>query len=73
MGFGVNFFLIFGIGSVATAIGGYMADDFGVDRFYLVMSVIAFAALAAAIGVYLVKPYLLKGALHLVKDSGNSD
>ncbi len=65
MGFGVNFFLIFGIGSVATAIGGYVADDLGVDRFYLVMSVIAFVALAAAIGVYLVKPYLLKGSLHL--------
>ncbi|MBU0480117.1 MAG: MFS transporter [Proteobacteria bacterium] len=72
MGFGVNFFLIFGVGSIATAIGGYVADDFGVDRFYLVMAVIAVAALAAAIGVYLVKPYLIKGSLHLVRENNNA-
>ncbi|MBU0674657.1 MAG: MFS transporter [Proteobacteria bacterium] len=68
MGFGVNFFLIFGIGSVATAIGGYVTDDYGVDRFYLVMSVFAVAALAAAVGVYLVRPLLIRFSWQMIRE-----
>ncbi len=52
MGFGVNFFLIFGMGSLATTIGGWMADEYGVDRFYAAMSIIAFAGMLAALAVY---------------------
>jgi len=57
VGFGINFFLIFGMGSIATAIGGYVADDYGVDRFYWIMSMVAFCAMLAAIGVIFLKRY----------------
>lgn len=56
IGFGINFFLLFGVGSVATSAGGYMADDFGVDRFYWLMSMVSLAALAASLLVYVTRP-----------------
>ncbi len=67
-GFGVNFFLIFGMGSMATAIGGYVADEFGVDVFYNYMSIIGFIAIAAALAVFAAKPYLLKVRFWTVKE-----
>jgi MFS family permease len=69
MGFGVNFFLIFGIGSIATAIGGYVTDDYGVDRFYWIMSIIGFCAMLAALGVIAVKRYQIRFNWKLVKES----
>ncbi|OGQ94164.1 MAG: hypothetical protein A2521_05675 [Deltaproteobacteria bacterium RIFOXYD12_FULL_57_12] len=48
-GFGINFFLIFGIGSIATAVGGYMSDQYGVDRFYGLMAIVSGAALVCSI------------------------
>lgn len=57
MGFGVNFFLIFGMGSLATTVGGWMADNFGVDRFYGVLAVFAFAAIFTALAVYPLRLY----------------
>jgi MFS family permease len=45
MGFGVSFFLIFGMGSVATTTGGWIADNYGVDRIYGLMAIIAFCAI----------------------------
>jgi predicted MFS family arabinose efflux permease len=68
MGFGVNFFLIFGIGSVATALGGYMADNYGVDRFYWLMAFIAITALIAASTVIAVKRFHIKLAWQLVRE-----
>jgi predicted MFS family arabinose efflux permease len=68
IGFGVNFFLIFGMGSVATAIGGYVADDYGVDRFYGIMAVIAFCAMLIAMAVLAVKRYQLKFNWRMVKE-----
>jgi MFS family permease len=68
LGFGINFFLIFGIGSIATATGGYVTDEFGVDRFYLLMSVIGCVAVLAALGVYLVRAYMLKFNWQLVRE-----
>ncbi len=59
-GFGVNFFLIFGIGSVATATGGYVTDTWGVDYFYGIMAALALAAMVVAAGVYFVRPYRLR-------------
>jgi len=69
MGFGVNFFLIFGIGSVATALGGYMADNYGVDSFYWLMAIIAVAALVAALTVIAVRRFHIKIVWQLVKES----
>lgn len=57
MGFGVNFFLIFGMGSLATTVGGWVADEYGVDRFYAVLSVIGVAAMFAAVAVYPLRHY----------------
>ena len=68
MGFGINFFLIFGIGSIATATGGYVTDEYSVDRFYMIMSVIAAMAAFVAGGVYLSRSYLLKFNWQLVKE-----
>lgn len=73
MGFGINFFLIFGIGSVATAIGGYMADEYSVDRFYFLMSIFGCLTLMAAIGVYAVRAYLLRFNWKLVRESNLPD
>jgi sugar phosphate permease len=70
MGFGVNFFLIFGIGSIATAIGGYVADDYGVDRFYWIMSIIGFCAMLVALGVIAVKRYQIRFNWKVVKEEG---
>lgn len=59
LGFGVNFFLIFGMGSLATTIGGWMADEYGVDRFYAILSAVGFAGMIAAMGVYPLRGYAL--------------
>ena len=66
MGFGVNFFLIFGMGSLATTIGGWMADNYGVDRFYAVLALIAFTGIFIAMAVYPLRSY----AINFKKKSG---
>ncbi|MFN2366113.1 MAG: MFS transporter, partial [Desulfurivibrionaceae bacterium] len=68
MGFGINFFLIFGVGSIATATGGYVTDEYGVDRFYRLMSYIGGVAGVTALGVYLARRYLLKFNWQLVRE-----
>jgi MFS family permease len=68
LGFGVNFFLLFGIGSAATAVGGYMADEYSIDRFYLLMSGDAALALLAALGVFLLRHWLIKKPFKLVRE-----
>ncbi len=57
MGFGINFFLIFGVGSLATSVGGWVADELGIDRFYAAMSLIAFAGMLVAMAVYPLRSY----------------
>ena len=57
MGFGINFFLLFGVGSIATSVGGYVTDRWGVDRFYGVMALIAGVALLVSLLVYAVRAY----------------
>ncbi len=68
MGFGINFFLIFGMGSVATAIGGYVADDYGVDRFYWIMAIVAFCGILVAAAVYLLRRYQVRFTWKLVRE-----
>jgi len=63
MGFGVNFFLIFGLGSIATSSGGYVTDNYGVDVFYWIMSFVAAAGLLAALMVYFPPSIVVKGSL----------
>ena len=70
VGFGVNFFLIFGMGSIATAIGGYVSDDYGVDRFYWIMAIIAFCAMLVAIAVLAVRRYQIRFNWKVVKEDG---
>ena len=69
LGFGVNFFLIFGIGSIATALGGYTADNYGVDKFYWFMAIIAIAALITALTVIAVKQFYVKFTWQLIKEN----
>jgi len=69
LGFGVNFFLIFGMGSIATAIGGYMADDYGIDRFYWIMAIVAFCAMLAAIAVLAIRRYQIRFNWKVVKEN----
>ncbi len=57
MGFGINFFLIFGIGSLATSVGGWFADELGIDRFYAAMSLIACTGILVALTVYPLRSY----------------
>ena len=52
MGFGINFFLLFGVGSIATSVGGYVTDKFGVDRFYGIMAYISAICLFVSLAVY---------------------
>jgi len=73
MGFGINFFLIFGIGSIATATGGYVTDEYSVDRFYMIMSMIGVIATITALTVYLLRKHLLKFNWQLVKEDSSSE
>jgi len=59
MGFGVNFFLIFGMGSIATSTGGWVADQYGVSRFYAILAIIAAAGFIVALAVYPLRAYAL--------------
>lgn len=68
VGFGINFFLLFGVGSVATAIGGYVTDEYSVDRFYLFMAGIAGAALLVASMVYLLRRWSVEFPFKLVRE-----
>ncbi len=68
MGFGVNFFLIFGLGSMATSSGGYVTDNFGVDRFYLLLAAVGAAAIFAAVAVYLSRRQMLKFTWRLERE-----
>jgi len=67
-GFGINFFLIFGIGSIATTSGGYVADNYGIDRFYWLMSIIAFVAIGSAWAVYLLRRYQFRFSWQLARE-----
>ena len=68
VGFGINFFLLFGVGSVAAFIGGYVADKYSVDRFYLVMAAVAVAAMLVATGVYLLRRWLVEFPFRLRRE-----
>jgi predicted MFS family arabinose efflux permease len=49
LGYGLNFFLLMGVGSIATAIGGWIADEYGVYKIYQVLWYLAVASLAVSL------------------------
>jgi MFS family permease len=60
VGYGVNFFLIMGVGSVATTLGGYLAEQHGAFSVYHMLAAVAAAAGVAALGVLWLGPYALR-------------
>lgn len=66
--FGINFFLIFGVGSIATSIGGFVADEYGVDRFYSIMAIISAVASAAAFAVFFMRRRRIVYSFSLERD-----
>jgi MFS family permease len=70
IGFGVNFFLIFGLGSLATATGGYVTDDYGVDVFYWLMSIVALAGIVGALTVFFLRHHSVRVSCKLEKTEG---
>jgi MFS family permease len=61
--------LTLGIGSLATATGGYVADRFSVGRFFhLVKSGLGVAALVAAVGVWLLRRWISRFNWMLVRE-----
>ena len=67
--FGVNFFLIFGVGSIATSVGGFVSDEYGVDQFYKIMAIISAVAALVGMMVYFVRKHRLVYSLRLEKGS----
>ena len=56
LGFGIHFFVAFGVGSTAAAIAGYLADKFGLSSvFYTMGSIFLLAALFAGFLLYRAK------------------
>jgi len=68
LGYGVNFFLIMGMGSIATAVGGYVADDRGVDMVYYVLAVASLAALLVSIAVVVLRKYSIRFSFGLERE-----
>ena len=53
IGYGINFFLIMGVGSIATAAGGYLTDEHGAYAVYSMLAV--FAIVAAVVSLFVIK------------------
>ncbi len=66
--FGINFFLIFGLGSIATATGGYVTDGYGVAIFYWLLSIFALIGIFSALSVYYLRHYSLRLSCRLEKE-----
>lgn len=60
LGYGLNFFLLMGVGSIATAIGGWIADEYGVYKIYQVLWYLAAASLAVSLMVLRFSQYRIK-------------
>jgi FSR family fosmidomycin resistance protein-like MFS transporter len=54
LGYGLHFFLSFGVGSTAAAVAGYMADRFGLQSVFYLMG-LCFALTSILIGTLLVR------------------
>jgi len=47
--YGIMFFLVFGLGSVSSAIAGYAAENFGLQPAFSVMLLVSLLALASSL------------------------
>jgi MFS family permease len=60
MGFGIHFFLTFGVGSTAAAVSGYIADRFGLTTVFYIMG--GFFTAAAFLSIFLLLRTPAEGA-----------
>ena len=67
-GYGMNFFLIMGMGSVATAVGGYIADNRGLNNVYLLLAGMSIVALFISLTVIRYMRYALRVSFAFEKD-----
>ncbi len=68
-GYGLNFFLIMGMGSMATAVGGYIMDERGVDQVYFMLAVVMLAALLISFSVVKAGGYSIRYGIAIEKDN----
>ncbi len=68
IGYGINFFLIMGVGSLATAAGGYLTDEHGAYSVYSMLAVIAILGVVVAIGVLKFSKYSIRFNYSLIKE-----
>jgi len=69
IGYGINFFLIMGVGSIAAAAGGYLTDEHGAYSVYSMLSIVAIVAVAVAVGILKANRYTIKLRYSLLKDT----
>ncbi len=68
IGYGINFFLIMGVGSVATAAGGYLTDEHGAYSVYSLLAIIAVISVIVAISVFMFNKYSIRLNYSLLKE-----
>ncbi len=68
IGYGINFFLIMGVGSLATAAGGYLTDEHGAYAVYSMLAIVAAVGIVVAIGVLKFNKYSIKLNYSLLKE-----
>ncbi len=68
IGYGINFFLIMGVGSLATAAGGYLTDEHGAYSVYSMLAVIAILGVVIAIGVLKFSKHSIRFNYSLIKE-----
>ncbi len=68
IGYGINFFLIMGVGSIATAAGGYFTDEHGAYSVYSMLAIIAVIAVVVAICVLKYNRYSIRLNFSVMKD-----
>ncbi len=68
IGYGINFFLIMGVGSLATAAGGYLTDEHGAYAVYSMLAIIAVIAAVVSICVIRFSRYSFRLDIALEKE-----
>ncbi|RMG01747.1 MAG: MFS transporter [Nitrospirae bacterium] len=69
-GYGVNFFLIMGVGSIVTSIGGYLTDRFGAYMVYNMLSLVSLAGVMIYFSVLRLRGYTVKLRYSIQREGG---